>query len=94
IRTTKYLMVEQALVLWIDQANNNNYILTGHIVLTKATYFAQHFEIQNFIGLPGWFNRFKKQYNIQKYIHYGEANLTSLEDLTQQCHNLQNLLST
>ena len=66
--------------------------MSGHIVLSKAAYFAQRFEIPDFKGSHGWFDRFKKRYNVQEYVRSGEANSAPLGDLDQHRSDLQDLL--
>lgn len=68
--------------------------MSGHIVLSKAAYFAQRFEIPDFKGSHGWFDRFKKRYNVQEYVRSGEANSAPLRDLDQHRSDLQDLLRT
>jgi DDE superfamily endonuclease/Tc5 transposase DNA-binding domain/CENP-B N-terminal DNA-binding domain len=92
-RSSKYPNVEQALALWIDQATENNCTLSGHIISTKAANFAQRLGIENFKGSNGWFDRFKKRYNVKQYTRCGEANSAPLEELPQQRIELQDLLA-
>jgi hypothetical protein len=92
-RSTKYPEIEQSLALWIDQAASDNCTLSGHIVISKAKVFAQHFQINDFKGSNGWFDRFKRRYNISEHVRCGEANSAPLEELSQYRDNLKNLLS-
>lgn len=91
-RSSKFPTIEQALAIWIDQATNDNQTLPGHVVIAKAAAFAERFEIQDFKGSHGWFDRFKKRYNVREYIRHGEANSAPLADLPQHRKDLQDLL--
>src|SRR5438132_6413559 len=84
-KPSKYPAVEQALALWIDQVVDGNCSLSGHTVIQKAATFAQRLGIQNFRGSNGWFDRFKKRYEVRNYLRHGEANSAPLEDLQQHC---------
>ncbi|CAJ0926935.1 13197_t:CDS:2 [Entrophospora sp. SA101] len=79
--------IEQSLALWIDQAASDNCTLSGHIVISKAKVFAQHFQINDFKGSNGWFVRFKRRYNISEHVRCGEANSAPLEELIDAYDN-------
>jgi len=92
-RTARYPNIEQALALWIDQTTSANYTLSGYTIIEKAKTFAKAFDILNFKGSNGWFEKFKKRYNVREYIHCGETNSAPLENLPQYRNDLQDLIS-
>ena len=50
----------------------------------KAKFFAQQFEINNFIASNGWIDKFKQRHNLKEYIKWGEAKSAPLETLDEE----------
>ena len=44
-KEVKYLQIEEALKLWIENANTNNLVILKMIIKEKALFFAQQFNI-------------------------------------------------
>ena len=58
----------------MDQTIRYNRTLSGHIVKVKAKRFARLLQINKFTASDGWFEGFKKRYNIKEYLKSGEGN--------------------
>ena len=50
----------------------------------KAKFFAQQFEINNFIASNGWIDKFKQRHNLKEYIKWDEAKSAPLETLDEE----------
>ncbi|CAJ0849569.1 25_t:CDS:2, partial [Entrophospora sp. SA101] len=79
-RSTKYPEIEQSLALWIDQAASDNCTLSGHIVISKAKVFAQHFQINDFKGSNGidaYDNKINQQIPVPKLTIFDAISFTA-----------------
>ena len=75
--------LEESLSIWMDQAICYNHTLSGHIVKDKANQFAGLLQINNFTASDGWFEGYKRRYNIKEYLKLGEGNSAPLKNLTE-----------
>ena len=58
----------------------------------KAKRFAGLLQINNFTASDGWFEGFKKRYNIKECLKSGEGNSAPLENLTEFRSQLQDVI--
>src|SRR5260363_297408 len=56
----KWPKLEDALGLWVDNALNTGQDIDGHILKTKAKFFADRLHIEDFHQSDGWLTGFKK----------------------------------
>ena len=89
----KFPILEKALVIWLENAVNNNQSVSGHIILEKAREFATRLGIHNFSGSNGWLEKFKNRNHIKQYHRIGEANSAPLEDLDNYRQKLREITS-
>ena len=86
--------VENALVMWIDQALENNLIITDEIIIDKAKKFGKEFNVsETFQYSSGWLYRFKSRHNIKQRVIHGEAASASLEEVELARNDLKRVLS-
>ena len=88
----KFPKLEEALAIWMNQALNANATISGHILLRKATTFAELMDIKNFGCSSGWLHNFKKRYGIHEYTRCGESNSAPLNELPLYRETLHDLL--
>jgi len=60
---------EEALVIWVTQALQDNLTINGDIIKQKACTFRDILGIQNFKASDGWLNKSKKRHHICSYVH-------------------------
>jgi len=84
-RSPAWPQLEESLSILMDQAIRYNRTLSGHIVGLL--------QINNFTASDGWFDGFKKRYNIREYLKSGEGNSAPLENLTEFRSQLQDIMS-
>ena len=89
----KFPTLEKALVIWLENAVNNNQSVSGHIILEKAREFATRLGVHNFNGSNGWQEKFKNRNHVKEYRRIGEANSAPLEDLENYCQKLREITS-
>ena len=82
-RSPAWSQLEESLSIWIDQAIHYNCTISGHIMKEKTRWFAELLQINNFTASSRWFDRFKKRYNVRKYLKAGEGNSASLKNLPE-----------
>ena len=87
-RSSAWPQLEESLSIWMNQAIRYN---RGHIVKDKAKRFAGLLQINNFTASDGWFEGYKKRYNIKEYLKSDEGNSAPLENLTEFRSRLQKL---
>ncbi|CAJ0746019.1 5174_t:CDS:1 [Entrophospora sp. SA101] len=83
-RGAKFPEVEAALYLWMSQALASNLAISGDILKSKATHFAERLQVTSFGVSDGWLTKFKAHYNIKQYNKAGEANSAPLETLNDE----------
>ena len=59
-RGLKWPQHDAALAIWIQSVISSNQDLTGDIIKTKAKYFAESLQINDFKASNGWLTRFKE----------------------------------
>ena len=74
IKSTKYEELENALLVWIRKAREQNCILTGSIIQIAAVRIAQErgMDEPNFKASNGWFENFKERHQIVSKALQGE----------------------
>ena len=66
--------------------------LFATIVLFLGKTKPNDLQINNFTASDGWFEGFKKRYNIKEYLKSGEGNSAPLENLTEFRSQLQDVI--
>ena len=84
LRKGKYPGLEDALILWTTQMLKANLTVTGSVLQSKATCFAELLGFQEFKASGGWLSNFKKRHNFSQYSKAGEANSAPLELLPSE----------
>jgi hypothetical protein len=92
-KVPKFPNIEKALVIWLENAINDNQSVSGHIILEKAHEFATRLGVHNFNGSNGWLEKFKNRNHIKEYRRIGEGNSAPLEDLENYRQELRELTS-
>ena len=70
---TKYPVVEQFLLEWVEQARMKNLIISDDILQTQALQFAREQHMDDFKASEKWVLGFKKKYGIRSLSLQGEA---------------------
>jgi Tc5 transposase DNA-binding domain/CENP-B N-terminal DNA-binding domain len=83
-KSPKYPEIENALILWINQALLANKVITGDVIIEKSKRFAELLGIDNFKGSDGWVTKFKQRHNIKQYNLHGEAGSAPSEEIIIQ----------
>lgn len=91
-KKTPFPLVEEALVIWVDNALKASLIITDDILSTKALSFAFLLKEDKFKGSSGWVDNFKKRHNLKQYVIHGEAASAPLKDLETMRENLWQIL--
>ncbi|UZO10561.1 uncharacterized protein OCT59_002141 [Rhizophagus irregularis] len=91
-RGAKFLEIESALYLWMQQALASNLTITGDILKAKALNFVTQLQTTTFTASDGWLSKFKKHYNIRQFIKASEANSAPLETLEEERVALQEII--
>ena len=76
----------------MDQAIRYDRTLSGHIMKEKAKRFAELLQINKSTASSGWFDGFKKRYNVREYLRAGEGNSAPLENLPEFRSQLQDII--
>ncbi|CAB0042470.1 unnamed protein product [Trichogramma brassicae] len=63
-RGAEYDDIEEALIVWFEQARQNNIPISGPIIQEKALSYAKLFNNDQFQASDGWLNNFKKRHGI------------------------------
>ncbi|OAD67401.1 Homeodomain-like DNA binding domain-containing transcription factor [Phycomyces blakesleeanus NRRL 1555(-)] len=71
--------IEEAVILWINIAENNQIPITWELIKTKATIFAERIGVKNFSASQGWMEKFGKRHCIKMNRIHGEAGSTDIE---------------
>src|SRR5438128_437826 len=64
-KVPKFPNLEKALVIWSENAVNDNQSVSGHIILEKARVFATRLGVHDFNGSNGWQKKFKNRNHIK-----------------------------
>jgi len=91
-RPPAWPQLEESLSIWMDQAIRYDSTLSGHIMKEKAKRFAELLQINKFTASSGWFDGFKKRYNVREYLRAGEGNSAPLENLPEFRSQLQDII--
>ena len=91
-RPPAWPQLEESLSIWMDQAIRYNRTLSGHIMKEKAKRFAELLQINKFTASSGWFDGFKKRYNVREYLRAGKGNSAPLENLPEFRSQLQDII--
>ncbi|XP_023318329.1 tigger transposable element-derived protein 6-like [Trichogramma pretiosum] len=63
-RGAEYDDIEEALIVWFEQARQNNIPISGPIIQEKALSYAKLFNNHQFQASDGWLHNFKKRHGI------------------------------
>ncbi|CAJ0913699.1 16956_t:CDS:2, partial [Entrophospora sp. SA101] len=85
--------LEEALLIWVNLANEANYTITGAILSQKAVQFAQRLNISDFKSSRGWISNFKKRKNIKEHYKSGEAASAPISELPAFRTELQSIIA-
>jgi len=91
-RPPAWPQLEESLSIWMDQAIRYDRTLSGHIMKEKAKRFTELLQINKFTASSGWFDGFKKRYNVREYLRAGEGNSAPLENLPEFRSQLQDVI--
>ena len=64
LRKSEFPQLEEALIQWFSQMREKNGIISGPLLLEKASQFAQTFGYDNFSASSGWLEHFNARNNI------------------------------
>lgn len=94
-KAVKFLILDQAMNLWVENVTAGGVILTDLLIKEKAKIFAQAFNIQEneLVFSNGWLYKFKQRNNIRRYHIHGESESAPLASLPEERTKLQQLLS-
>src|SRR5829696_7044381 len=87
-----FLLIEEALTIWVENALQTDLVLTDDILSTKALEFAFLLKEDKFKGSNGWVDGFKKRHNLKQYNIHGEAMSAPLENLSTMREDLRQTL--
>ena len=73
LRTGKYSVIEDALLMWFKQARAQNAPISGPLLMEKASTLSNEMRLE-FNPNPGWLERFKRRNGIVFKKICGEAN--------------------
>lgn len=73
LRKSSHPALEEALLLWIQDARSKNIPLSGPLIQGKARHLAFALDIQ-FDASQGWFDRFKRRHGLSYKAVCGESN--------------------
>ena len=65
--------LEEAVILWVNVAENNKIPINWDLIKLKATLFAERIGIQDFQASHGWMQKFGKRHGIKMNRIHGEA---------------------
>jgi hypothetical protein len=85
--------LEEALVMWLTQALQENLTINGDIIKQKACAFRDNLGIQNFKASDGWLAKFKKRHHIRSYLKSGEGQSAPIETLDEERIRLQEVIN-
>jgi hypothetical protein len=80
-RKLPFVIIEDALALWVENALQAGLAISDNILSTKALEFAFLCNEPKFKGSDGWIDNFKKRHNLKQYNIHGEAASAPLQDL-------------
>ena len=73
LRLSKHVDLERALFLWFSDIRARNVPISDEILQSKARFFGERLEINEFSYSRGWLQNFKKCFGIKKHTVHGEA---------------------
>ena len=91
-RKLPFIIIEEALTLWIENALQAGVIISDDILSNKALEFAFLYNKSKFKGSDGWVDNFKKRYNFKQYTMQGKVASALLQDLNIIRENLHQVL--
>ena len=91
-RKLPFIIIEEALTLWVESALQAGVIISDDILSNKALEFAFLCNESKFKGSDGWVDNFKKRHNLKQYTMQGEAASAPLQDLDIMRENLHQVL--
>ena len=91
-RKLPFVIIEEALALWIENALEAGLVISDDILSIKAMEFAFLCNETKFKGSDGWVSNFKKRHNLRQYSIHGEAASAPLESLDVMRENLCQIL--
>lgn len=66
-------VLEEAVALWINVAENNKIPITWFLIRQKALNYAEQLEISDFKASNGWMHRFAQRKSLRMHRIHGEA---------------------
>ncbi|CAG8454868.1 2433_t:CDS:2, partial [Scutellospora calospora] len=91
-RTAKFLLLEEALALWVSRVTEVLQTGTEVIITHKVVQLAEGLGIIGFNTSEGWLSNFKKYYHIKEYRRQGEAASMPLEDFPRFRNELYEII--
>ncbi|GBC14132.1 tigger transposable element-derived protein 6-like [Rhizophagus irregularis DAOM 181602=DAOM 197198] len=91
-RKLPFIVIEEALALWVENALQAGLIISDDILSIKALEFAFLCNEEKFKGSDGWIDKFKKRHNLKQYNMHGEAASAPLAELDTMRENLCQIL--
>jgi hypothetical protein len=93
--------MEKALNIWIEDLSQRNIPLSTKIICNKAKKLYDHFALDdelnldeaNFLASKGWFERFKKRYNLHNVKLVGESASADCEAAKKFVVDFQKILN-
>ena len=73
LKSGKYEILENALLMWITQINEKHGTVTDEIIKEQAREFGKKFNIENFSYSNGWLQKFKKRNGLSQHVRHGET---------------------
>jgi hypothetical protein len=64
-RKLPFIIIEETLILWVENALQDGLIISNNILSTKALEFAFLCNEEKFKGSKGWVDNFKKRHNLK-----------------------------
>ena len=97
-REAHWERMEQALIVWVNQASSRNMIINDEIIRTKAKDFAAAIynpddPLSDFSASDGWLYGFKSRHGLKSYRLHGEAASAPVENLEASRSKLREILA-
>ena len=91
-RKLPFVIIEEALALWVENALQAGLIISDDILSIKALEFAFLCNEEKFKGSDGWVDKFKKRHNLKQYNTHGEAVSAPFAELDTMRENICQIL--
>jgi len=91
-RKSTFPEIEEAMIIWVDQAIAQGLTLQGHMVQEKAKWFAGRLGVKAFNASDGWLAKFKKRNRLSSYKRRGESASAPIEEIPRFRAELQEVL--